>query len=130
MKKIIKKAVKCIDKVKNSSPKSKAKTAQSKGLKKQYLKSNLSCKVTFRLPKQAVPDAKAVAIVGDFNNWNLAETKMQKLKSGDFKATLELPRNREYKFRYLIDDNRWENDWTADKYTPNEHGSDDSVVIV
>ena len=54
---------------------------------------------------------------------------MTRLKSGDFKLTLELPCNKEFKFRYLIDDNRWENDWFADKYIPNEHGSDDSVVI-
>ncbi len=37
------------------------------GMKKQYLKSNGSCNVTFRLPKEAAPDAQVVTIVGDFN---------------------------------------------------------------
>ncbi len=113
-----------------SSTKRKAKAAPPQGLKKQYVKSNLSCKVTFRLPKEAVRSAKAVTLVGDFNNWDLTETKMQRLPNGDFKATLELSRDREYKFKYLIDYSRWENDWSADKYIPNEYGSDDSVVIV
>jgi hypothetical protein len=100
------------------------------GIKKQYLKSNGSCNVTFRLPKKAAPDAQVVTIVGDFNNWNFTETQMKKLKNGDFKATLKLHRDKEYRFRYFIDRTRWENDWCADKYVPNSFGSDDSLVIV
>jgi hypothetical protein len=34
------------------------------------------------------------------------------------------------RFRYLLDGERWENDWTADAYVPNSFGSDDSVVEV
>ncbi len=82
------------------------------------------------MPKEAAPDAEVVTIVGDFNNWDFTETKMKKLKSGDFKLTLKLQKNNEYKFRYLIDGSRWENDWNADKYVPNQHGCDDSLVIV
>jgi len=108
----------------------KRKTSLPKSLKKQYVKNSRSCKVTFRLPKEAAPNAKMVSIVGDFNNWKVTETKMIKLKSGDFKATVELPCNREYSFRYLIDSDSWENDWFADKYIPNQFGSDDSVVVV
>ena len=55
---------------------------------------------------------------------------MKKLKNGDFKATIKLHRDKEYKFRYFIDGTRWENDWCADKYVPNTFGSDDSLVIV
>jgi 1,4-alpha-glucan branching enzyme len=109
---------------------SKSKPAPLSGLKKQYMKSNPVCKVTFRLPKEAAPDARTVSVVGEFNNWDLTEHQMKKLKNGDFTATVELPCNREFRFRYLIDSCRWENDWFADKYVPNEHGSDDSVVVV
>lgn len=101
-----------------------------KSLVKQYLKKANVCRVTFRLPKQAAPDARVVTIVGDFNNWSITETKMERLKTGDFKYTIELPCNREYRFRYLIDSNRWENDWFADKYVPNQFGCDDSVVCI
>jgi 1,4-alpha-glucan branching enzyme len=100
-----------------------------RGLKKQYLNST-ACKVTFRLPKEAAPEAKTVTLVGDFNNWNLTDNQMKKLKNGDFKLTLKLPCNREYRFKYLIDSTRWENDWYADKYIPNPYGGEDSVVVV
>ena len=99
-------------------------------IKKQYLKSNGSCNVTFRLPKEAAPDAQVVTIVGDFNNWNLTESQMKRLKNGAFKLTLKLSCDREYRFRYFIDGTRWENDWCADKYVPNTFGSDDSLVIL
>jgi len=108
----------------------KTKKISVQGLKKQYLKKRSSCKVTFRLPREAAPTADMVTVVGDFNDWDLKGTQMQKLKSGDFKTTLELPCNSEYRFRYLIDADHWENDWAADKYLPNEYGDDDSVVVI
>lgn len=100
------------------------------GIKKQYLKSNGSCNVTFSLPKEAVPGAQVVTIVGDFNNWNTTGTPMKKLRNGSFQLTMKLQRDREYRFRYLIDATRWENDWCADAYLPNEFGCDDSLVRV
>ncbi|UCH79675.1 MAG: isoamylase early set domain-containing protein [Nitrospiraceae bacterium] len=99
-------------------------------IKKEYLKSRPGCKVTFRLPKDAAPQAQIVNIAGDFNNWDKDHTKMKQLKNGDFTITLELEKGREYRFRYLIDNRRWENDWFADKYVPNLYGGDDSVVVV
>jgi 1,4-alpha-glucan branching enzyme len=106
------------------------KATEPKSLKKQYMKSNSICKVTFRLPKDAAPGAKIVSIVGDFNNWSLTENKMKRLKNGDFTLTLDLPCSREYRFRYLVDANKWENDWCADKYVPNSFGTEDSVVVI
>ncbi len=90
----------------------------------------MKCRVTFKLPKEAAPDAHRVTLVGDFNNWNLTEAEMKKLKSGDFKLTLALPCDREYRFKYLIDSTKWENDWCADKYIPSPFGGEDSVVVV
>ncbi len=103
---------------------------KSNTLKKQYIKSKPLCKITFRLPKEAAEGAKSVTVVGDFNNWNITQTPMKKMKNGDYSLTMELPCNREYNFRYLIDANRWENDWFADKYIPNEFGEDNSVVAL
>ncbi len=101
------------------------------GIKKQYLKSSTTCKVTFRLPKEAVPRAQSVTIVGDFNNWSISDTPLRKLKNGTFAVTIDLERDREYQFRYLIDFKKWENDWNADKYVPNPYGDcENSVVIV
>ncbi len=104
--------------------------SKSEGLKKQYVELKNICKVTFRLPKEAAPDAKSVTIVGDFNKWNITETKMKKLRNGDFTLTLELPCDREISFRYLIDANRWEKDWFADKHIPGDSEVDDSVAVI
>ena len=96
---------------------------------KKFLKSKPVCKATFSLPVEAAPEAKQVAIVGDFNEWNATEAPvMKKQKNGIFKATVELEAGKEYQFRYLIDGETWENDWQADAYVPNEFGLDNSVV--
>ena len=97
--------------------------------KRHYATSENLCKVTFRLPKEAAHNAKTATVLGDFNNWDPTEHKMRKLKNGDFTLTLDLPCNREYSFRYLIDTNRWEDDWFADRYVPYESSADNSVLI-
>jgi 1,4-alpha-glucan branching enzyme len=114
-------------------PASQTKKKRNKpmSLKKQYLKSRPVCKVTFRLEKEAVRDAETVHIAGDFNGWQTRQTPMKKLKNGAFTLTLDLPVNREYQFRYFIDQDRWENDGRADKYVPSGvSASENSVVIV
>ncbi|HHO48493.1 MAG TPA: glycoside hydrolase [Desulfobacteraceae bacterium] len=98
-------------------------------IKKRYLKSKPVCKVTFSLPKEAAGSARTVCIVGDFNNWKKKTNPLRKLKNGSFKIDLDLPSGREYQFRYLIDNTRWENDWAADKYVCGPYG-DNSVVDV
>jgi 1,4-alpha-glucan branching enzyme len=109
---------------------SKEPTVSNAGIKKEYLKRKNVCKVTFRLPRIAVPEAKTVCVVGEFNNWNIYGNTMKKLKSGDFTLTLDLEPGREYQFRYLIDESRWENDWNADKYVTSPYGDSDNSVIV
>jgi 1,4-alpha-glucan branching enzyme len=99
-------------------------------LTKQYLKSKQLCKVTFRLPAEAAKEANTVHIVGDFNSWDIYAIPLQKLKDGTFKVTLELEPNREYQFRYLINEETWENDWEADKYVPTPFGNAENSVVV
>jgi 1,4-alpha-glucan branching enzyme len=99
-------------------------------LRKQYRKTDALCTVTFSLPKAGVASARAVNIVSDFNGWNPDGNPMKKKKNGNFSASVTLARGREYQFRYLLDGGLWENDWKADKYVANEHGSENSVVVV
>ena len=99
-------------------------------LKKQYLKSRPVCKVTFRLGRQAAAEAARVHLVGDFNNWQTNETPMKRLKNGEFTVTLDLPVNQSYQFRYLIDQNSWENDWDADQYVPSGIAATENSVVV
>jgi hypothetical protein len=101
------------------------------GIKKEYLEGGKLCKVTFRLPSMAAPGAKSVCIVGDFNNWNTRANPMKRLENGDYELSLKFEPRKEYHFRYLIDDSKWENDWNADKYVKSPLGdSDNSVVVV
>ncbi len=98
-------------------------------IKKQFLKSKPVCKATFTLPAEAAPEAKEVAIVGEFNEWNATEgVKMKKQKGGTFKATVQLETGKEYQFRYLIDGETWVNDWEADAYAPTPFGVENSVI--
>jgi 1,4-alpha-glucan branching enzyme len=100
-------------------------------LKKEYTKSRKSCKVTFILPPELAPKAKAVALVGDFNNWDKEATALKKKPDSGWEVSLVLEAGREYHFRYFVDASVWENDWNADKYVPSPYGdSENSVVIV
>jgi nitrogen fixation protein FixH len=55
---------------------------------------------------------------------------MKKLKTGDFTITLNLDKDKEYQFRYLIDSSHWINDPEADKQVPNVFQSENSVIVV
>ena len=81
--------------------------------------------VTFRLPDRI--GATEAFVVGEFNAWSRDADAMQRDADG-FVLRVSLPLGRTYRFRYLLDGNRWANDWMADAYVPNEYGGDDSVV--
>lgn len=97
-------------------------------LKKSYSKTGRKCRATFKLPAEV--NAEEVALVGEFNLWDPSFNPMRQLKDGSFSATLSLESDKEYRFRYLLDNERWENDWEADDYRPNPFGSDDSIIRV
>ena len=81
-------------------------------------------RVTFNIP--APLTAQTITLVGEFNNWN--ETATPLLRSGEgWSTTMDLPPNHSFQYRYLAD-GRWLNDWSADRYEPNEFGGANSVV--
>jgi hypothetical protein len=53
---------------------------------------------------------------------------MHRDAGGGFSVTVDLDAGRAYRFRYLLDGQRWDNDWAADAYVRNDFGGDDSVV--
>lgn len=83
---------------------------------KKYLKSKPVCKVTFKLNADAANGAKKANIVGEWNDWDLKKDNMRKLKDGSFTKTIDLEVGKEYAFRYLLDNEKWENDPQADAY--------------
>lgn len=83
--------------------------------------------MTFRLPHEVIADQ--VAVVGEFNDWSPTANVMR--KDGDsFVTEVAVVPGRAYRYRFLLDGERWENDWAADRYVPNEFGGDDSVIDV
>ncbi|GEA10799.1 1,4-alpha-glucan-branching protein [Alteromonas sp. KUL49] len=98
-------------------------------LKKQYLKSKPVCKVTFRLNAEEAQNAGTASLVGDFTDWEANSLPMKKLKNGDFTLTVDLEKDHDYQFRYLLDDEKWENDWQADGYIPSSVSFDDNSLV-
>jgi hypothetical protein len=84
--------------------------------------------VTFTLPSEV--GAADVLLCGDFNGWTSAPTPLAQGNDGAWQVTLPLEPGNSYHYRYLLDGQRWENAWQADRYEPNPFGSDNSVVIV
>lgn len=99
-------------------------------LEKTYLKSKPVCKVKFIAPDAIVNGAKSVSLAGEFNDWNPEQIKLRKQKAGHYATTLELEVGNEYQYRYVVDGERWENDWEADKYVPNNLSIDGNSVVV
>lgn len=92
---------------------------------KQYLKSRPVCKVTFTVP---AAEANKVEVVGDFNEWNAKEASLKKFKNGNFKVTLDLPVERSYEFRYIID-GTYVNEAEADGYRWNDYAGAENAVL-
>ena len=84
--------------------------------------------VTFTLPSEV--GAGHVALCGDFNNWTAGNIALNRGGDGSWQTTVPLEPGHSYRYRYLLDGERWENAWQADRYEPNPFGSTNSVVIV
>lgn len=97
-------------------------------MKKEYTKTGRSCRVTFELSSEL--NAQTAGLCGEFNQWDPEKNPMKRRKDGSFSTTISLKPGNSYRFRYILDGKRWENDWDADDYLPNEFGTQDSVVKV
>ncbi|ROV60223.1 1,4-alpha-glucan branching protein, partial [Vibrio ponticus] len=94
-------------------------------INKRFFKTKDEVEVTFELPQEHV--GKSVELVADFLDWQ--PTQMKKVaKSKSFKFKTRLPKDKQYEFRYLVDNERWINDPSADHYKPNGFGEDNCLV--
>lgn len=98
-------------------------------IKKQYLKNNEVCKVTFSL-KTDLDNVETVRIPGDFNDWDTNCEPMKKLKTGGFTQTLKFNAGNSYQFKYLVNDSEWRNDPEADKFEPNNTGPGEENSVI
>ncbi len=97
-------------------------------LKKNYSKTRSSCRVTFKLPADI--EAETVALLGDFNEWNADSHLLTRRKDGSHSTTVSLEAGQDYRFRYLLDNDRWVNDEAADREVANRFGTRDCVISV
>jgi hypothetical protein len=82
--------------------------------------------VTFELP--AAVGATSATVTGEFTAW--VPVGLVPQADGSHRLNVDLVPGRRYRFRYVVDGDRWENDWEADDYVSNGFGGEDSVVAV
>jgi 1,4-alpha-glucan branching enzyme len=95
---------------------------------KSYDPSGATALVTFSLPAEV--GAETAVLCGDFNDWDPSVHPMDRASDGSFSVAVELDAGQSYAYRFLLDGDRWENDWEAERYQANGYGSDDGVVEV
>jgi 1,4-alpha-glucan branching enzyme len=93
---------------------------------KKYSQDGKKCRVTFKLPVET--NSETARLFGEFNKW--VGQNMTKQKKGGFSLSITLLAGNKYRFRYLLDDNRWANDTQADGYIPNPYDSEDSILDI
>lgn len=98
-------------------------------LKKDYSKTKDVCTVTFTLPLSAAQEGGEVRVLGDFNGWEWENGLPMEAGETEFSASIDLATGSNYEFRYLIDNDRWENDWAADAYVPSPFDSINNSLV-
>ena len=94
-------------------------------LKKKYFKTKKEAEVTFEFAQN---DINSVALAGEFNEWTPLKMRYVK-KDKVFRTKMRLPNDSSFRFKYLLDNETWENDHKADAYVANGFGTEDSVVV-
>jgi hypothetical protein len=75
------------------------------------------------------PDARSVALVGDFNNWNRATTTLAPEKDGLWTASVVLPPGR-HEYAFIVDGEHWMADPQAKVTIEDDFGTASSIVTV
>ena len=97
-------------------------------IRKSYYNDGNACRVTFRFE----PDSETVSsvnLVSEVDDWDTVARPMTRRKDGSFSTSVTMRPGR-YRFRYLVDGQRWVNDHNADDFVDNGHGDVDGVVDV
>ncbi len=74
--------------------------------------------VTFTLDPRV--SAQTAAVCGEWNDWSADVGVMRRDAEGGFSLTVGLEAGRTYRFRYLLDRARWDNDWAARRLRPQQ----------
>ena len=83
-------------------------------------------RIVFELP--ACVWADKIFLCAEFNDWHETELPMRQERDGVWRITVDLPANKQFAFRYIVD-GHWRTDFHADGCRLNRYGSEDSIVI-
>jgi len=77
------------------------------------------------------PDAKKVAVVGDFNGWDArhAQYQAQHRGGGVWSVTAPVPPGH-HRYSFVVDDSVWVADPSAPKVADNDYGLPNSAIVV
>lgn len=95
-------------------------------VQKTYFKTKDYCKVKFVVN---FDNAETAEVLGLNNDWNKAVT-MSKKKDGSFICEVQLPKNTEHQFKYLVNENIWLDEPEADRHYQNMFGGSNSVIVL
>jgi len=100
-------------------------------IRKTYIRRKDICRVEFTVPSKVGKTAEVIQVLGDFNRWSYCTPPMKKTKDGRHVSVQELPLNKTYQFRYLVNGSVWMNDKEADQLIPsNEKQLFNSLIIL
>jgi chemotaxis protein histidine kinase CheA len=96
---------------------------------KNYVPAKGICKVTFSYP--TTEGVQSVQVLGDFNNWDSKVAPKMKKNKTEFSTAIELAAGKTYEFKYLLNNEQWENDINADQYLSSPYaGITNSVLVI
>ncbi|MGN6491598.1 MAG: isoamylase early set domain-containing protein [Agriterribacter sp.] len=95
-------------------------------VQKTYFKTKDYCKVKFSFKPE---NAETVEILGLNSDWQHSVI-MSRKKDGTFSADVNLPKDSQHEFKYLVNEKEWLNEPEADSEVPNIYGSTNSIITV
>ena len=95
-------------------------------IQKTYYKTKDYCKVKFSF---APENAETVEVLGLNSDWENSIILKRK-KDGTFSTEVNLPKDSQHQFKYLVNKSEWLNDTEADEMAPNEYGRTNSVIKI
>lgn len=93
-------------------------------VQKTYYKTKDYCKVKFTM---SVENAETIEILGLNSDWENSVI-MSKKKDGSFTCDINLPKDSNQEFKYLVNETLWINEPEADEEKQNEFGGTNSVI--
>lgn len=93
-------------------------------VQKTYYKTKDYCKVKFTV---SVENAETIEILGLNSDWENSVI-MSKKKDGSFTCDINLPKDSNQEFKYLVNETLWINEPEADEEKQNEFGGTNSVI--